>query len=150
MINKYENLMVYKYDKAKNDSVQGGYKYLIKDYGFRPYTAYETDKGFNDWLERSNLKLEHIETNSIEADGEMTTVDIYKAHGTITDRLFWDMKEVPENAKKFKGLSNGSLVDCYYIHTENGAEIYRPNPNAKEVYKPLSLEEHLEFQRVNG
>lgn len=150
MIRTYENLTVYKYDKARNDSVQGGYKYLIQDYGFTPYAAYKTDKGFNDWLNRSNLKLEHIETNSLEIDGELMTVDIYKAYGKIVDSLFWDMEQIPENAIKFKGLSNGSLVDCYYIHTENGSEIYRPNPNAKEVYKPLPIDKHIEFQKVNG
>lgn len=149
-MSKYENLTVYKYDKARNDGVQGGYKYLIQEYGFRPYTAYRTDKGFNDWLERSNLTLEHIETNSLEYEDETSIVEIYKAHGTIKDSLFWDKEQLPENANQFKGLSNGSLVDCYYIHTENGSEVYRPNPNAKEVYRPLPINEHIEFQRVYG
>ena len=60
------------------------------------------------------------------------------------------MEEIPEDAIKFKGLSNGSLVDCYYIHTEKGSDIYKPNSNAKDVYKPLPLKEHIEFQRING
>ena len=129
MINKHENITVIEYDKARNDNVQGGYKYLIRGNAFTPFTAYKTDKGFNDWLQRANLTIEHIETNSLERDGETTTAKIYKAHGIITDSLFWDMEELPKNAIQFKGLSNGSLVDCYYIHTENGSKIYRPNPN---------------------
>lgn len=146
----YENLTIFEYDKARNDHVQGGYKYLITSHGLMPYTAFRTDKGFNDWLKRSNLTLEHIDTNKIEQEDETITVKMYKANGTIKEFSFWNMEQVPTNAIQFKGFSNGSLVDCYYIHTENGSEIYRPNPNAKEVYKPLSINEHIEHQRVNG
>jgi hypothetical protein len=150
MIRKYEQIMVIEYDKARNDNIQGGYKYLIRGQAFTPYTAYKTDKGFKDWLQRSNLTLEYIETKSLEGDGETMTAKIYTASGTITDNLFWSMEELPENAIQYKGLSNGSLVDCYYIHTENGSEIFRPNPNAKEIYKPLPIDEHIEFQSING
>ena len=150
MIRNYENLTVIEYDKARNNSVQGGYKYLIQGDCLIGYEAFRTDKGFNDWLQRSNLTLEHIETNSLEQDRETMTAKIYKAKGSITDSLIWSMEEIPENATQFTGLSNGSLVDCYYTHTENGSEVYRPNPNAKEIYKPLSIDKHIEFQSVNG
>jgi hypothetical protein len=145
MYGKYENLTVIEHDEARNDQVQGGYKYLIRN-SWSAYTAYKTDKGFQDWLERANVKLELKEVN--ELDGKVAKV--YKAHGTITEYLFWKMEEIPTNAITFKGLSNGSLVDCFYIHNENGSTIYRPNPNAKEVYKPMVLDDHISYQRVNG
>lgn len=147
---RYENLTVIEYDKARNDGVQGGYKYLIKGDFLIGYTAYKTDKGFNNWLQRSNLKLEYDKTSNIYKKEEKITAKIYSAYGVIEEQYFWDMEEIPENANTFKGLSNGSLVDCYYIHTENGSKVYKPNPNAERVYKPMPIKEHLEFQEVNG
>ncbi|MGL5327828.1 MAG: hypothetical protein ACRDD7_01075, partial [Peptostreptococcaceae bacterium] len=64
---------------------------------------------------------------------------------------FWSMeqlKELSNNAelKKLKGLSNGSIVDCYAEIKENEIIIYRPNPNAKEVYIKMDNEEDWEFR----
>jgi hypothetical protein len=64
---------------------------------------------------------------------------------TIENKYFWALDELPSDAKQYTGLSNGSLVDCYY--TEDC--IYRPNPNAKEVYNPLPISEHIAFMRIN-
>ena len=63
---------------------------------------------------------------------------------------FWKKEELPAGAKKIKALSNGSIVDCYYQIKKDNVLFYRPNPNAKRVYKPLSLEEHIKFQSENG
>ena len=63
---------------------------------------------------------------------------------------FWSLSEIPENAKKIKGHSNGSIVDCYILNDGETLHIYRPNPNAKEVYKPLPLNEHIKYIRENG
>ena len=51
--------------------------------------------------------------------------------------------------KKFKGLSNGSIVDCYAGIGENIIEIFRPNPNAKEVYQPMTHEEEMKYRKEN-
>lgn len=59
----------------------------------------------------------------------------------------------PENlskAKKFKCLSNGSIVDGYFTNDGKRIRIYRCNPNARDFYKPLSTEEHIAFQRKHG
>ena len=51
--------------------------------------------------------------------------------------LFWRSVDIPKNAKDFIGLCNGSYVKCYYITRNDGSRlIYKPNPNAKSVYKP--------------
>lgn len=63
---------------------------------------------------------------------------------------FWKKEDLPSGAKKIKALSNGSIVDCYYKKEKSAVCFYRPNPNAKNVYKPLSIEEHIKHQKENG
>lgn len=76
----------------------------------------------------------------------------YSISRTIDDRCgggFWKLSDIPDDAKPFKALSNGSIVDCYFLNDGETIHIYRPNPNAKEVYKPLSLEDHIDFVKNN-
>lgn len=63
---------------------------------------------------------------------------------------FWNLPELPEGCQHIKALSNGSMVDCYFKNVGDYIEFYRPNPNAKNVYKPLSLEDRIIFIRENG
>lgn len=63
---------------------------------------------------------------------------------------FWSLSEIPEGAKKIKGHSNGSIVDCYIFNDGETLHVYRPNPNAKEVYKPLGLNEHIKYMQEHG
>ena len=59
------------------------------------------------------------------------------------DGGFWKVSDLPEEVKPFKALSNGSIVTCYSLNDGQVIHIYRPNPNAKEVYKPLNLQDHI-------
>ena len=68
----------------------------------------------------------------------------------IEEPYFWEMAQVPTKAKKIKALSNGSLVDCYYTINKRIVKIYRPNPNAKAVYQPLDIYEHISYNLANG
>lgn len=54
----------------------------------------------------------------------------------FADKYFWGLDELPDNVKHTYGMCNGSLVDCYIQVTEHEIVMWRPNPNAKEVYKP--------------
>lgn len=137
------NLQVIVYERPQEEH---GYKYLIRK-GFYSYDAYKTDEGFEFFLNSRNLELVFKEEFENEEKG---IVKIYDVIGSVDERLFWSMEEIPEEAEVFTGLSNGSLVECYYLHTGNGSVIYRPNPNAKEVYKPLPIDEHIAFQSVYG
>ena len=58
------------------------------------------------------------------------------------------LKEQSSNKplKKLKGYSNGSLVDCYISIDEDRVTVYRPNPNAKEVYNRMEIKESREFR----
>ena len=76
----------------------------------------------------------------------------YSISRTIDDRCgggFWKLSDIPDDAKPFKALSNGYIVDCYFLNDGETIHIYRPNPNAKEVYKPLSLKDHINFVKNN-
>lgn len=55
-----------------------------------------------------------------------------------------------KRAKKIKALSNGSIVDCYFVNDGKRVKFYRCNPNAKKFYHPLSLEEHIKYHREHG
>ena len=54
----------------------------------------------------------------------------------IIERYFWQEEEIPQRAEQFVGLENGEYVNLYADKDDNSVTIYRPNPNAKEVYKP--------------
>lgn len=64
--------------------------------------------------------------------------------------LFWKLSDLPKGVKPFKALSNGSIVTCYFLNDGETITIYRPNPNAKEVYKPLEIQEHIAHKKIYG
>lgn len=102
-----------------------------------------------------NLLGFDYELQEIVNEGLKNEVKIYNLDYTIVDDFtggFWKLEYIPKNAIKFKALSNGSIVDCYFKKDKrkNEIRIYRPNPNAKEVYKPLTTDEHIEFQKLYG
>lgn len=75
----------------------------------------------------------------------------YAMNKSISDGFhFWKLEDLPEGARPILALSNGSIVTCYYLSTENTIEFYRPNPNAKEVYNALPTFEHIAHQRRFG
>lgn len=63
---------------------------------------------------------------------------------------FWKREDVPAEAKPFKALSNGSIVTCYFTNDGETINIFRPNPNAKEVYKPLETPAHIAHRKIYG
>lgn len=63
---------------------------------------------------------------------------------------FWELAEIPVGAFPIVGLSNGSLVRCYATNDGETVHVYRPNPNAKAVYHPLTIEAHLAYIRAHG
>lgn len=63
---------------------------------------------------------------------------------------FWSLDELPAGAKPIWALSNGSVVECYFCNIEGKIMWYRPNPNAKEVYKPMSHNQQMGYHMCNG
>ena len=101
------------------------------------------------------IKLADVD-HEVEYDttGKITFYNLSKNINNPCNGGFWNMEQLQEMSKgqklkKFKGLSNGSLVDCYVGIGENVINIYRPNPNAKEVYQKMDFAEELEYRRNN-
>ena len=65
-------------------------------------------------------------------------------------RCFTSWADIPNKAKPIKALSNGSIVDCFYVNDGNTITFYRPNPNIKEIYNPMTTPEHIAYQRDHG
>ncbi len=129
-----ENLYCY----VTENKVGCGYHYCIRNHF--AVSAYRTEKGYNAYLERTGLIPEFIESYIHTQNGK---TDIYRLNGKYQEKSFWNIEEIPEDAKKFVGLSNGSYVDCYYADIEEIRTIFRPNPNAKEVYIPHNYQSYV-------
>ena len=135
------NLWLVTYEIPKNQ-----YKHILTK-GAYAYTAFRTDKGLSDFIKRTGTDF--------TKQNEVMTADHGKVQSftaeniEIQEKLFRTMEEIPENAVKYTDLSNGSLVDCYYTNENNIYTQYRPNPNAKEVYKPMGLKQHIEYISIN-
>lgn len=106
------------------------------------------------------LKFLEIELTTVaceiehETTGKITHYNLSKNINNSSYGGFWNMEQLQEMSKgeklkKLKGLSNGSIVDCYIGIGENSINIYRPNPNAKEVYKTMELDQEIDF-RINN
>lgn len=85
-------------------------------------------------------------------EGTEKEIKIYISNYKIIDNSFWKLEELPKRVKPIKALSNGSLVTCYYCkdYKSNTITIYRPNPNAKDIYKPLDIEQHIKHIQIYG
>ena len=114
-------MIIYEYEKP----TEFGNKYAMSGVG-----AFRTKKEYESCLKNLKIKLKFRETKVTDSN----VIKIYTAEKIVTNRSFWKKEEV-KNLKKVVGLSNGSKVDCYIHEIDDiNVEIYRPNPNAKEVY----------------
>ena len=111
------------------------------------YTAFRTDKGLNEFMKRTGADF--IKQNEVITADHGKVQWFVAENIEIQEKLFWKMEDIPENAVKYTDLSNGSLVDCYYTNENNIYTVYRPNCNAKEVYKPMELKQHIEYILIN-
>ena len=122
------------------------YKHILTK-GVYAYTAFRTDKGLNDFIKRTGTDF--IKQNEVITADHGKVQSFISENIEIQEKLFWKMEDIPENAVKYTDLSNGSLVDCYYTSENNVYTEYRPNCNAKEVYKPMELKQHVEYILIN-
>ena len=93
-------------------------------------------------------------TYTAEGFKESAWFGIYReyslSHAIFDGGSFWELDQLPEGAKPIKALSNGSIVTCYYTNDGENIRFYRPNPNAKRVYSPLTIEDHIAHKRIYG
>ena len=126
----------------KFKEMHGGYKFLVTRGGINAYMAFNTDSGMKEFLKRNKMKM----VKSPHYDNE------YILNKTIEERSFWNLSQIEnlENCISYYNLSNGSLVTCYSEVLEDKVINYRPNPNAKNVYKPFTVKAHIEHMRIYG
>lgn len=93
-----------------------------------------------------NYKLEEEQTNH----PIYGTYRKYSMSHMIVEESFRNISELPEGVNPIIALSNGSLVTCYFYNDGKVITMYRPNPNDKDIYKPLEINEHIKHVKENG
>ncbi len=101
-----------------------------------------------EFMEFAGLKLGELTEE--KRMGQAGMFRIWNVDCEVSEHGFKELSQIPKGAKSFTGLSNGSLVTCYLMNTGKVLHIYRPNPNYKAVYNPLSVDEHIAYCRENG
>ena len=110
------------------------------------------EKDLKEVLNFLEIELADVEHEvKYNTTGKIVFYNLSKNINSPCDGGFWNIEQLQEMSqgqrlKKFKGLSNGSLVDCYVGIGENIIDIYRPNPNA-EVYQRMEFSEELNYRR---
>lgn len=135
-------------DGTVSDGV--GYRFTIHSAGYGiGYSAYHTVSGLRYFMKHYGLTVdkETAELCDFRNIGHGRRVCFQFEARRIEDRYFWHMEEVPAKAEPFIGLENGSYVTLYALRGNDYTVIYRPNPNAKEVYRPFDWRE---VQKVIG
>lgn len=87
---------------------------------------------------------------SYKLERESENLKEYSTKTRYISKYFSAVAAIPCSAKKIKGHSNGSIVDCYFTNVNEVLTIYRPNPNCKEIYKPLDIVDHIKFTKSHA
>lgn len=88
---------------------------------------------------------------SLIPDGEVDGGLLFRTNKVLTNAAlpFWHKSDLPRGCMKVKGMSNGSVVDCYIKSTRDKVTVYRPNPNAKAVFKPMDLHNQIQYKKTH-
>lgn len=92
-------------------------------------------------------------TYTLQEERRGPTFGLYRQYSVdrrFEDRYFWTFEELPDGAKPIKGHSNGSIVTCFFTNDGETITFWRPNPNAKVVWNPLPIDEHIRYNREHG
>lgn len=123
-----------------------GYRYLIcsVEGSFDPGTklAFKTPSGLKYFMQNYGLTIDKatVIENDMRSIGRGRTVQFYFKPRKVVCQFFWKLAEIPDGAKPFVALVNGNYVTNYAF--DNGGEtlIFKPNPNAADVYIPYDYE----------
>ena len=124
---------------------------IMRDYQFY-FAEFDNHNQFNTFLDTLGIDFIMDEIHNQDTTDELIIGHL--SHKIIDDYAggFWQLYQLPKKRTLIKGLSNGSIVDCYFSKDNRKKEVkwYRPNPNAKNVYVPLSTEDHIAHQKIYG
>lgn len=89
-----------------------------------------------------------FKTHFIEMENGIARFSL--SHEFKEEKYFWKLSELPAGVKPIKALCNGSIVTCYFLNDGKIIHWYRPNPNARNVYKPMTIQQHIKHCEVFG
>lgn len=123
---------------------EAGYKYLVCKDAYS-WKAFHTDSGFKYFLNHCGLKIDAqtVRISDNRATGKGRVMYGSFCSRNIKEVFFCKQEDVPEEARRFVGLCDGEYVNCYAQQDAEQTIIYRPNPNAKEVFWPY------DYQTIN-
>ena len=135
-------------------------EHIIIHDGMYNLACFNTREQLERFMDYLGFTAELVQTEKAFYDGTATYETYKLSHKFVEPKchefkgesyeLFWSLSEVPDDALPITLLSNGSLCTGYFLNDGKTISIYRPNPNAKEVYKPLSLKAHIEYAMKYG
>nr|DAL63055.1 MAG TPA_asm: protein of unknown function (DUF4121) [Caudoviricetes sp.] len=114
----YFNSPHYMRERGSKVVIMQDFMYIFKEF----YTI----KAFKEWADYVGLTYRKDDSGQ------------YYANQFLRSASFWKLEDLPEGCKPVKDWSNGSKVKCFAHNDGKTLTIYRPNPNEKDVYIPMS------------
>lgn len=132
--------MVYITAYLDGQTVGIGYKYIVTR-SATAWRAFRTDDGLRYFLKNFGLTIDptRTELHDCRSIGRGRWITMVCKEKTVCDdyNYFYTLAEVPKEAKPYYDIVNAEYVTCYILDTGDKVTTYKPNPNAKNVYKPL-------------
>lgn len=116
------------------------YTIYIREDIFGNKATFKTRNQLDEFLQKYGLSMtEH---------SSWDTGQKWRLSHNFKNEYFWKLEDLPKDVKPILAMCNGSLVDCYIQVTDHEIITWRPNPNAKEVYKPYDYksEEYKKYK----
>ena len=114
----YFNNPYYREHRKSEVVVMKDWNYIFKEF----YTV----KAFMEWAKYVGLTYRKTDSGQ------------YYTNQFLKDEYFWKLEDLPDECKPVEDWSNGRKVRCFAHKKDDTITIYRPNPNAKDVYVPMS------------
>lgn len=118
-----------------------GYKFIVTQ-SCTSWKAFKTTKGFKYFLDGYGLKINAAKTqlHDCRATGHGRFITMVCFPKKINEISFWEISEVPQEARPFYSVVNGNYVQCYIWDKKSEVVLYEPNPNAPMVYVPFEYQ----------
>ena len=123
-----------------------GYRFTIRSAfssgGFEFRVAFHTVAGLRYFMQSYGLTIDRtsVVLDDLRDIGRGRHVHFRFNPKRICRQYIWKRSEIPDGAKQFIALVNGSYVNNYAIDRGDEVLILRPNPNAKDIYIPYDYE----------
>lgn len=132
---------------------RGECKWFERGWYFCPETIFAefaSMRQFRKFLRYLGVRATKRQTQKASWGGKVTLMTL--SHKFEDEVLFWSstLHKLPKEKKPIKLLSNGSVVDGYIWNDGQTVHFYRPNGNDPLVYQPLSVADHVAWQRKHG